>query len=108
MTHADDAVTECRYRSSVAGERRPVQLNRNIKLLAASGSAAVSIGFLLSIVMAGPSEAQSPATDFFELGCDDVKGKVNTLLNTKGSVQQNLVAIKEMIFLMHVYDNKCE
>lgn len=82
-------------------------MNRNVKLLAVSGSAAVSIAFFLSIFMAGSSEAQTPATDFFELSCEDVKGKVNTLLNTKGSVQQNLVTIKEMIFLMHIYDNKC-
>lgn len=61
----------------------------------------------MSIVMAGTSEAQTPATDFFALSCEDVQGKVNTLLNTKGSVQQNLVAIKEMIFLMQIYDNKC-
>lgn len=82
-------------------------MKSNIKLLAVLVPAAVSVAFLLSVVMAGPSEAQSPATDFFALSCEDVQSKVNTLLNTKGSVQQNLVAIKEMIFLMQIYDNKC-
>lgn len=83
-------------------------MNKNIKLLAVSASAAISIAFFLSIVMAGSSEAQTTTTDFFELGCEDVKSKVNTLLNTKGSVQQNLVAVKEMIFLVHIYDSKCD
>jgi len=48
-----------------------------------------------------------PTTDFFILGCDEIKVKINELLNSKGSIQKNLIAIKEMIFLMDLYDTKC-
>jgi hypothetical protein len=48
-----------------------------------------------------------PTTDFFLLECDEIKDKVNELMNSKGPVQKNLIAIKEMIFLMDLYDIKC-
>jgi hypothetical protein len=70
------------------------------------------IGFwgLFSYITGQESYAQqippSP-TDFFLLKCDVIEDKVNELLNSKGPIQKNLIAIKEMIFLMDLYDAKC-
>jgi hypothetical protein len=52
-------------------------------------------------------QSQPPPTDFFALECDEIKNKVNSLLNAKGPVQQSLIAIKNMTFLMHIYNEKC-
>ena len=60
----------------------------------------------LFVILYQVSEAQ-PSTDFFALNCDEVKEKVNGLLNSKGPIQQNMLAVKEMIFLMEIYDDKC-
>ena len=75
------------------------------------GLIVTSIGILdlLSSITGHESYAQQAPTptDFFLLGCDEIKDKVNDLLNSKGPVQKNLLAIKEMIFLMDLYDIKC-
>jgi hypothetical protein len=70
------------------------------------------IGFwgLLSYITGQESYAQQaspPTTDFFLLECNEIEDKVNDLLNSKGPIQKNLVAIKEMIFLMDLYEAKC-
>lgn len=83
--------------------------NKRIVLL---GLMVTLIGFwgLLSYVIGQESYAQQaspPTTDFFLLGCEEIENKVNDLLNSKGPIQKNLVAIKEMIFLMDLYDAKC-
>lgn len=70
----------------------------------------IGIWSILSSITGQESYAQqtsSPTTDFFLLECDEIKDKVNELLNSKGPVQKNLIAIKEMIFLMDLYDIKC-
>jgi hypothetical protein len=77
------------------------------KLLLASGIAVMSTILTMAFVLPQISEAQGPPTDFFALSCDEVKGKVNGLLNSKGPIQQNMLAVKEMIFLMEIYDDKC-
>lgn len=53
------------------------------------------------------AQEQKPQTDFFSLECDEIKSKVNALLNSKGPVQQNLLAINNMTFLTHLYTDKC-
>jgi hypothetical protein len=78
-----------------------------------SGLIFISIGIwssLSSITGQQESYAQQtppPTTDYFLLECEEIKDKVNELLNSKGPVQKNLIAIKEMIFLMDLYDIKC-
>jgi hypothetical protein len=53
------------------------------------------------------AQEQKPQPDYFSLECDEIKSKVNALLNSKGPVQQNLLAIKNMTFLTHLYSDKC-
>jgi hypothetical protein len=89
-------------------EYRPTK--RQVAILL--GLILVSIGIwgLLSSITGQMSYSQQtppPTTDFFLLECDAIKDKVNELLNSKGSIQKNLIAIKEMIFLMDLYDIKC-
>lgn len=65
--------------------------------------------FLSSVTgqQSNAQQNQPSPTDFFALECEEIKNKVNALLNSKGPVQQNLIAIKNMTFLMHIYDDKC-
>ncbi len=85
---------------------------KNKRITVLLGLVITLIGFwgLLSYITGQESYAQQaspPTTDFFLLECEEIEGKVNDLLNSKGPIQKNLVAIKEMIFLMDLYDTKC-
>ena len=85
-------------------------MKKGIKLLVMSVHILIAALIFLSYVTGQQSNAQQnqpPPTDFFALECDEIKNKVNALLNSKGPVQQNLIAIKNMTFLMHIYDDKC-
>jgi hypothetical protein len=85
-------------------------MGKGIKLFVMSVHVLMGALIFLSFVTGQQSNAQQnqpPATDFFALECDEIKNKVNALLNSKGPVQQNLNAIKNMTFLMHIYDEKC-
>lgn len=85
-------------------------MKNDIRLLVMSVHILIAALMFLSSVTGQQSNAQqnqpSP-TDFFALECEEIKNKVNALLNLKGPVQQNLIAIKNMTFLMHIYDDKC-
>lgn len=80
-----------------------------MKLFLLSINTSIPALIFLSSIVGQESDAQQtpPPTDFFTIQCDEIKSKVNGLLNSKGSVQQNLIAIKNMTFLMHLYDGKC-
>ncbi len=83
---------------------------RQVPILMGLIFTSIGIWGLLSSITGQESHAQqtpTPTTDFFILECDEIKDKVNELLNSKGSIQKNLIAIKEMIFLMDLYDIKC-
>lgn len=85
-------------------------MKKYMALFVGSMFTSMAILIFLSYGMYKESYAQQtspPPIDFFALECDEIKSKVNDLLNSKGSVQKNLIAIKDMIFLMHVYDDKC-
>jgi hypothetical protein len=82
---------------------------KSVKLFLISGLILLAPLILLSYIAGAQSYAQQqqPPTDFFLLECNEIKSKVNALLNSKGSVQQNLIAIKNMTFLVHLYTDKC-
>jgi hypothetical protein len=85
-------------------------MNNSVELLVMSVHILIAALMFLSSVAGQQSfaqQSQPPPTDFFALECDEIKNKVNSLLNAKGPVQQNLMAIKNMTFLMHIYDEKC-
>jgi hypothetical protein len=85
-------------------------MNNSVELLVTSVHILIAALMFLSSVAGQQSfaqQSQPPPTDFFALECDEIKNKVNSLLNAKGPVQQNLMAIKNMTFLMHIYDEKC-
>jgi flagellar basal body-associated protein FliL len=85
-------------------------MKKGIKLLVMSVHILMAALMFLSSVTGQQSNAQQsqpPPTDFFALECDEIKNKVNSLLNAKGPVQLNLISIKNMTFLMHIYDDKC-
>lgn len=84
--------------------------NKRIAVLLGLILTSIGIWSLLSSISEHESygqQASPPTTDFFLLGCDEIEDKVNDLLKSKGPIQKNLVAIKEMIFLMDLYDIKC-
>jgi hypothetical protein len=86
-------------------------MKKGIKLVVMSVYILIAALMFLSSVTGQQSNAQQnqlPPTDFFALDCDEIQNKVNALLNLKGPVQQNLIAIKNMTFLMHIYDDKCQ
>jgi hypothetical protein len=83
---------------------------KSVKLFLISGLILLAPLIFLSYIAGSQSYAQQqqqPPTDFFLLECNEIKSKVNGLLNSKGSVQQNLIAIKNMTFLVHLYTDKC-
>ncbi len=85
-------------------------MKKGIKLLVMSVHILIAALIFLASVAGQQSNAQQNQprpTDFFALECDEIKNKANALLNSKGPVQQNLMAIKNMTFLMHIYDDKC-
>jgi hypothetical protein len=45
--------------------------------------------------------------DFFELSCTNITSQVNQLLESKGPVQRNMLDLKNMTFLMNLYNMKC-
>jgi hypothetical protein len=84
---------------------------KSVKLFLISGLILLAPLIFLSYIAGSQSYAQQqqqqPPTDFFLLECNEIKSEVNALLNSKGSVQQNLIAIKNMTFLVHLYTDKC-
>ena len=45
--------------------------------------------------------------DYFMLSCDNITSLANQLLESKGSVQRNMLDLKNMTFLMNLYSIKC-
>lgn len=45
--------------------------------------------------------------DYFVLSCDNITSQANQLLESKGPVQQNMLDLKNMTFLMNLYNFKC-
>jgi hypothetical protein len=85
-------------------------MKKGVKLHVISLHTSIAALIFLSSVAGQQSfaqQSQPPPIDFFALECDEIKNKVNSLLNAKGPVQQSLIAIKNMTFLMHIYDEKC-
>jgi hypothetical protein len=83
---------------------------KNVKLFLIYGPILLAPLIFLSYIAGSQSYAQQqqqPPTDFFLLECDEIRSKVNALLNSKGPVQQNLIAIMNMTFLVHLYTDKC-
>lgn len=64
------------------------------------------ISFILISSMQQYSIAQE-TTDFFELSCTNITNQVNQLLESKGPVQRNMLDLKNMTFLMNLYNIKC-
>jgi hypothetical protein len=85
-------------------------MKKGVKLRVISLHTSIAALIFLSSVagqLSFAQQSQPPPTDFFALECDEIKNKINSLLNAKGPVQQSLIAIKNMTFLMHIYDEKC-
>jgi len=68
----------------------------------------LAAGVLMSLIyfMQQYSTAQE-TTDFFELSCTNITNQVNQLLESKGPVQRNMLDLKNMTFLMNLYNTKC-
>lgn len=47
------------------------------------------------------------STDYFLLSCDNITSQVNQLLESKGPVQRNMLDLKNMTFLMNLYNIQC-
>lgn len=47
------------------------------------------------------------SSDYFMLSCDNITSQANQLLESKGSVQRNMLDLKNMTFLMSLYSIKC-
>jgi hypothetical protein len=75
-------------------------MNNSVELLVISVHIIIAALMFLSSVAGQQSfaqQSQPPPTDFFALECDEIKNKVNSLLNAKGPVQQNLMAIMKSV-----------
>jgi hypothetical protein len=45
--------------------------------------------------------------DYFMLSCDNITTQANQLMESKGPVQRNMLDLKNMTFLMNLYNFKC-
>jgi hypothetical protein len=45
--------------------------------------------------------------DYFMLSCDNITSQTNQLLESRGPVQHNMLDLKNMTFLMNLYNFKC-
>ena len=68
--------------------------------------------FLSSILMLIISFVQQHSIaqetpDYFQLSCTNITSQVNQLLESKGPVQRNMIDLKNMTFLMGLYNGKC-
>lgn len=65
-------------------------------------------GILMLVVSSIPQYStgqESP--DYFMLSCDNITSQANQLLESKGPVQRNMLDLKNMTFLMNLYNFKC-
>jgi hypothetical protein len=60
---------------------------------------------LVSSIQQYSTGQESP--DYFMLSCDNITSQANQLLESKGPVQQNMLDMKNMTFLMNLYNFKC-
>ena len=70
-----------------------LSLTTGILILAVSFSYQYSIG--------------QTSKDYFSLSCDNITSQVNQLLESKGPVQRNMLDLKNMTFLMNLYNKQC-
>jgi hypothetical protein len=60
---------------------------------------------VVSSIQQYSSGQESP--DYFMLSCDNITSQANQLLESKGPVQHNLLDLKNMTFLINLYNFKC-
>jgi hypothetical protein len=67
----------------------------------------ISVAGILMLVISFMQHYSIAQEDFFELSCTNITSQVNQLLESKGPVQRNMLDLKNMTFLMNLYNVKC-
>jgi hypothetical protein len=62
---------------------------------------------ILVIPFIHQSSMGQPSKDYFSLSCNNITSQVNQLLESKGPVQRNMLDLKNMTFLLNLYNIQC-
>jgi hypothetical protein len=62
---------------------------------------------ILSISVSQQGVMGQTSKDYFSLSCNNITSQVNQLLESKGPVQRNMLDLKNMTFLLNLYNLEC-
>jgi hypothetical protein len=62
---------------------------------------------ILAISFSHQYSVGQTSKDYFSLTCNNITSQVNQLLESKGPVQRNMLDLKNMTFLMNLYNIQC-
>jgi hypothetical protein len=62
---------------------------------------------ILAISLSHQYSVGQTSIDYFSLSCNNITSQVNQLLESKGPVQRNMLDLKNMTFLMNLYNIQC-